>query len=65
MTETKRGRGRPVTTGTPPVRTLRVGPIWDKAKEIADKRGDKMADVVGPHVERGLQDYIDEHQDEV
>ncbi len=62
MTEEKRKRGRPVTTGTTPNRNVRVGAIWDEAKEIADARGETMSEVVVPIVERGLERYVSEHR---
>lgn len=56
MTENRRP-GRPAT-GQTPVRTLRLGPVWDEAKAIADERGDKMAIVI----EEALRRYIRRHQ---
>jgi hypothetical protein len=54
----KRRRGRPVTpTGTPPVRTVRVGPIWDEAVIIAASRGETVADVI----RRTLANYVRRH----
>lgn len=48
--------GRPAT-GQTPVRTLRLGSIWDEAKAIADQRGEKMTAVV----EDALRRYIKRH----
>lgn len=39
-------RGRPYTGGSDPVRTIRVGPVWVEAKEIARARGVPFATVV-------------------
>lgn len=55
MTET-RGVGRPAT-GQTPVRTMRIGGIWDEAKAIADRRGEKMTAVV----EEALRRYVRKH----
>lgn len=55
MTES-RGPGRPAT-GQTPVRTMRVGSIWDQAKAIADARGEKMTAVV----EDALRRYVRRH----
>jgi len=38
-------RGRPAT-GHDPVRTVRIGPIWDEARDTAKRRGDSMADII-------------------
>lgn len=56
MTES-RGVGRPAT-GQTPVRTMRVGTIWDEAKAIADARGEKMTAVV----EDALRRYVRRNQ---
>ena len=53
----KRPRGRPAT-GKTPVRTTRIGPIWDEAAAIAAERGETMTAVV----ERGLQRYVTRHR---
>lgn len=63
----KRGRGRPKKPGGPaptPVRTLRIGELWDEAEKIAEARKDKMADIVRPSVERALKRYISQHRSE-
>lgn len=49
-------RGRPAT-GQTPVRAVRVGPVWDEAKAIADARGDHMAVIV----DKALRRYIAAH----
>ncbi len=58
MTEAKKV-GRPAT-GQTPVRTLRLGALWDEAKTIADRRGDKMTAII----EEALRRYIRRHQGE-
>lgn len=55
MTEPKRV-GRPAT-GQTPVRTLRSGAIWDQAKAIADRRGDKMVAIVEEALRRYIKRY--------
>ena len=29
-----------------PVRTVRCGPIWDEAKEVADDNGDILSEII-------------------
>jgi hypothetical protein len=54
MTE-KRGPGRPRKEGGPnPNRSLRLGPIYDTAKDHADQRGEKITHVV----EQALEAYV-------
>lgn len=56
MTE-KRGPGRPRKEGGPnPNRSLRLGPIYDTAKDHADQRGEKITHVV----ERALEAYVNQ-----
>lgn len=51
--------GRPAT-GQTPVRTVRIGPVWDEALALMHERGDKM-----PHViETALKRYIARHRTE-
>jgi hypothetical protein len=57
MEQVKRGPGRPAT-GQVPVRTVRVGPIWDEAHEIAKGRGEKFSDVIDSLLKR----YVARHQ---
>jgi hypothetical protein len=64
VTEEKRGRGRPKTTGTTPSRHIRIGPLWDAAKAIAERRHEDMSDIVRPDIERALKRYIKQHRDE-
>lgn len=61
VTEEKRGRGRPKTTGTTPSRHIRIGALWDQAKAIAEARGEDMTDIVKPDIERALKRYIKKH----
>jgi len=53
----KRGPGRPAT-GQVPVRTVRIGPVWDEAYALAKERGDRMPDVI----EAALKRYIARHR---
>jgi hypothetical protein len=39
--EERRGPGRPAT-GETPKRNVRIGPLWDRAAELAKARGMKM-----------------------
>lgn len=55
--ETKRSRGRPVTTGTPPVRTTRQGDVWDQADALAKARGETIHKVIT----RALEAYLQEN----
>lgn len=41
----KRRGGRPAT-GQTPVRTLRLGGVWDRCAELAAERGEKMTALV-------------------
>jgi hypothetical protein len=52
MTE-KRGPGRPAT-GQVPVRTVRVGPVWDEARALAKEHGDRMPEII----EAALKRYV-------
>lgn len=56
MTEPRRP-GRPAT-GQVPVRTVRIGPVWDQAHEIAKARGERFSDVV----ETALARYVARHR---
>lgn len=40
--EPKRGRGRQVTTGVTPTRSIRMGVTWDEATALAKERGEGM-----------------------
>jgi len=53
MTDEPRRVGRPAT-GQTPVRTVRIGHIWDEAKQHADERGDKLAVIL----EEALRRYV-------
>lgn len=55
VTEPRRA-GRPAT-GQTPVRTLRIGAIWDQARAIADARGEKLTAVI----EDALRRYVRRH----
>ena len=35
-----------------PVRTVRCGPIWDEAKEVADENGDILSEIIREALER-------------
>ncbi len=48
--------GRPAT-GQVPVRTVRVGPVWDEAKAVAKAERVRFADVI----EVLLQGYVTKH----
>lgn len=50
----KRSPGRPAT-GQTPVRTIRIGPVWDEAKEYAEDRGETMTAVVEAALRRYVQ----------
>ena len=41
----KRRPGRPAT-GQTPVRTVRIGSVWDRCAELAAERGEKMTALV-------------------
>lgn len=56
VNETKRRPGRPAT-GVTPMRSFRMGTVYDAAAEVAERRGEKLKDVI----ERKLQEYISEH----
>jgi hypothetical protein len=62
VTEEKRGRGRPKTTGTTPSRHIRIGTLWDEAEAIAKSREDNMSDILRPGIERDLKRYIKLHR---
>lgn len=51
--EQRRGPGRPAT-GQTPVRSLRMGHVWDDAKAVADRRGEKLHLVI----EAALRRYV-------
>lgn len=51
--EPKRRPGRPAT-GQTPTRSVRIGSIWDRAREIAEQRGEGISTVI----ERALEDYV-------
>ena len=55
--EQHRGPGRPAT-GQVPVRTVRVGPVWDEAKALAAERGEKFSDVIDELLKR----YVSRHR---
>jgi len=55
----KRGPGRPAT-GHDPVRTVRLGPIWDDARALAKQRGERLSDVI----EVALKRYVARHHAE-
>jgi hypothetical protein len=57
MEQVKRGPGRPAT-GQVPVRTVRVGSVWDEAHEIAKVRGEKFSDVIDSLLKR----YVARHK---
>lgn len=55
----KRRRGRPPTeAGTLPTRSMRIGPIFDKARAIADAKGESITAVVT----RLLEAYVAEQE---
>jgi hypothetical protein len=58
VTEPKRRRGRPVTTGETKVRSVRIAAVWDQAAAIAEQRGETMTDVV----KRLLENYVRRHR---
>lgn len=45
--------GRP-KTGQTPVRSLRLGPVWDEAEELAKSGGRTMTDVVDALLRRWI-----------
>lgn len=49
----RRRPGRPAT-GQTPTRSVRVGDVWDRAREIAAQRGETMTAVIT----RALEAYI-------
>lgn len=53
MTSQRRRPGRPAT-GQTPTRSVRVGDVWDRAREIAARRGETMTAVIT----RALEAYI-------
>lgn len=57
MTSPKRGRGRPAT-GTNPVRSMRIGPVFDEARRYAEAAGETITALV----ERLLAAYVAEQQ---
>lgn len=56
MIEPRRRVGRPAT-GQTPVRTVRIGKVWDDARQTAADRGEKLGDVI----ERYLRRYVAAH----
>lgn len=50
-------RGRPAT-GSDPVRTVRVGAVWDEARDVMRERGDSMA----AEITRCLTRYVARHK---
>lgn len=57
MTAPKRRPGRPAT-GKTPVRSIRIGDVWDQAKVIAEQRGETITSVI----ERALTEYVNTHK---
>jgi len=53
VTHNPRRRGRPAT-GQTPVRSVRIGPIWDEAKAIAKANNETISSVI----ERKLTEYV-------
>lgn len=53
MTEPKRRPGRPAT-GKTPTRSIRVGPVWDRAAELAAQHGTTITAIITAH----LEDYV-------
>jgi hypothetical protein len=52
-----RRRGRPAT-GTNPVRSMRIGAIFDEARRIAESHGESITVLV----ERLLTEYVAKHK---
>lgn len=63
MTTEGRSVGRPAT-GQTPVRTARIGNVWDEAKAIADSRGEKMTAVVEAELRRYIKRHTKTGQDD-
>lgn len=57
--EPKRRRGRPAT-GSDPVRTVRVGPVWDEARATAKRRGESLATIITTALAR----YVARHRED-
>lgn len=55
--QAKRRPGRPVTTGTTPTRSMRIGEVYDQAKAKAETHGENITAVV----ERLLRQYVEGH----
>lgn len=55
--ENRKKPGRPAT-GHSPTRSVRIGPVWDEAMEIAKDRGDKLNQVIT----RALENYVRRHR---
>ena len=53
----RRGPGRPAT-GQVPVRTVRVGPVWEEAQAVAKAEGKKFSDVIDELLKR----YVARHK---
>lgn len=51
-------RGRPAT-GETPVRSVRMGKVWEEAREVAAERGENLHVVL----ERYLQRYVAAHRE--
>lgn len=49
--------GRP-RTGQTPVRSVRIGRVWDQAHAVAEERGERLAVII----ERLLRRYIANHE---
>jgi hypothetical protein len=49
--------GRPAT-GETPMRSFRMGPVWDEARTVAKERNENLRDVI----ERYLRRYIAAHK---
>lgn len=41
-------------------RSIRIGALWDEAKEIADQRGDNLSDII----RQALEKYVQGDQEE-
>lgn len=58
MTGQPRRVGRPSQGGPTPSRSIRLGPIYDRALKIAKHRGDKLPAIL----EQALHAYVREHE---
>lgn len=43
-------------------RSIRIGALWDEAKEIADDRGDNLSAVIRQALEKYVKDNQEEQQ---